>query len=195
MSSVSSRDGAVASGPAADLDTGVTTYVDGAWQAGAGEEFVSVDPATGEVQTTLTAVLSNDAPDSGLPDYLIGNGELVPRGTNRDLLSLFTPLSLTSLTVDGQPTGVMAQSQFGGRVYAVPVDIPSGGQVTVVYTLSGPAPSGLVDTGTYTLEVLPQPMARPDTWSVVISDGSSTLAAWQGPLRAPLQMSASPADG
>lgn len=38
----------ITSGPVADLDTGATTYVDGAWQAGAGEEFLSVDPATGQ---------------------------------------------------------------------------------------------------------------------------------------------------
>jgi aldehyde dehydrogenase (NAD+)/betaine-aldehyde dehydrogenase len=36
------------SGPVVDLDTGATTYVDGAWQPGAGQDFVSVNPATGE---------------------------------------------------------------------------------------------------------------------------------------------------
>jgi aldehyde dehydrogenase (NAD+)/betaine-aldehyde dehydrogenase len=34
--------------PVADLDTKATTYVDGTWQVGTGQDYVSVDPATGE---------------------------------------------------------------------------------------------------------------------------------------------------
>jgi len=155
----------------------------------------SVDPRTGELQTTVTVALTNDAPATGLPEYLIGNGAVVPKGTNRDFLTLFTPLSLTSLTVDGSPTAVQPQQQFGGNTYGVPVEIPAGGRVVVAYTLSGPAPAGLVATGDYTLEVLPQPTARADTWNIEVSLGDRPAADWQGTLESTLKITVPVTDG
>lgn len=138
---------------------------------------VTVDPVTGDIRTVIEARLTNDAPSSGLPDYVLGTGTIVPRGTNRDLLSLYTPLNLLEVTVDGAAVGVQSRKELGGNVFAVPVEIPAGEHRTVRYVLYGPPPAGLVATGDYTLEVLPQPLARPDTWAVEVLVGDEQGAS------------------
>jgi hypothetical protein len=149
---------------------------------------VRIDPETGAVTTTVEVTLRNDAPSTGLPAYVIGDGSIVPPGTNRDLLSLYTPLALTSATIDGAPTGAQAQEELGSQVYRIPVDIPPGGQAVVRYTLEGPPPAGLVSTGRYVLDVVPQPLATPDTWNVEVFVGAEPAASSSGPLTSTLKI-------
>ena len=53
---------------------------------------VTHDAGTGEVRSTVTVTLRNDAPASGLPPYILGDGKVLPPGTNLDLLGLYSPL-------------------------------------------------------------------------------------------------------
>jgi hypothetical protein len=149
---------------------------------------VHIDPSTGAITTTVEVTLRNDAPSSGMPAYVVGADDVVPSGTNRDLLSLYTPLSLAAATVDGEPAGVQAQEELGSQVYRVPVDIPAGGQVVVRYTLEGPPPAALAATGRYVIEVIPQPLANPDTWNVEVSVGDEAVASSAGSLTSTLKI-------
>lgn len=117
-----------------------------------------LDPETGEVLSTVTVRLRNDAPPSGLPPYLIGNDKGDPPGTNRHRLTVFTPLSLEEATVDGFPVGVTVGSERGYATYSRYVEIPPGATVTVELELRGVIP----DMEGYRLVVPAQPMVNPD---------------------------------
>lgn len=92
---------------------------------------------TGEVAITLT----NDAPTSGLPDYLIGSGTLVPRGSNRLLVSVYMPTPATAVSLDGEPVEFANSSERGWPVVDMAVVIPSQSTrtFTVEFTGRGPA--------------------------------------------------------
>ena len=124
------------------------------------------DSATGRVETTLTVKLLNTAPATGYPDYVIGNIIGLPTGTNRTLLSIYSPLAYTAVKLDDAPTGVTSQSELGWNVYSLFVDIAPGEERTLEFDLSGE-----VASGGYRLVVRPQPLALPDTISVAIDNG------------------------
>ena len=138
------------------------------------------DPATGDLESTVTVTLRNLAPGSGLPPYLTGNQDGFPEGTNHDGIALYTPHGLESLTVDGVDTGAQAKKGYGGNIYTVPVVIPPEGQVTVVYHLRGSVPTG----PDYLLDVLNQPLAHDDDLTVTLRNTGSQDASpiYAGPL-------------
>lgn len=124
------------------------------------------DSRTGQVDATVTVVVRNTAPSSGLPDYIIGPpGDEVPQGTSRMLTAIYTPLKAQSATVDGEPAGVEPQEEVGLNVYSAALTIPPGGSVTLVVELSG-----VVEDmgGTYRLLASSQPLANPDRLAVRI---------------------------
>ncbi len=97
----------------------------------------TVDPSTGQVRSTVEVRLRNDAPTSGLPDYVIGNFFGLPRGTSRLFLSLYTPLRASTVTLDGQAVETERDSELGLNVYSKYVDIPPGGEVVLRFQLAG----------------------------------------------------------
>ncbi|MGH9188286.1 MAG: hypothetical protein ACRD0U_21160, partial [Acidimicrobiales bacterium] len=122
---------------------------------------VAYDPETGEVTSTATVTLTNRAPADGLPRSVIGfNRRDVtrenppPPGTNRMLLSLYTPLDLEAARIDGQATAVESGLELGVRVYGFFVDIGPGASVTAQFDLHG-----FVRIARYDLAVAPQPLA------------------------------------
>jgi hypothetical protein len=139
-----------------------------------------IDPTTGAIESTVTVTLRNLAPPSGLPDYLIANGDGLPYGTNRDGLAIYTPHVLDAVTVDGTPAGVETKDGFGGHIYTVPVVVPAQGEATVVYTLKGTVSPGPV----YRLDLLHQPLAHDDDVTVRLraTDGQTSVKLFEGPL-------------
>jgi hypothetical protein len=138
----------------------------------------AVDERTGHVTATLTVTLDNRAPTTGLPDYVIGNLVGLPAGTNRTLLSVYTPLEFTAVTLDGRPVGLAAGTEQGWNVYSILVDIPAGERRTLQVTLDG-----MVSAGEYELVVRPQPLARPERLSVEVhNQRGSTVAGFVGTL-------------
>ena len=138
-----------------------------------------LDAGTGSVRSTVTVSLRNDAPANGLPPYLIGNDRGLPSGTNRTLVTIYSPHVLESVSVDGRVSGVQSQTEFGGPVYGVPVDVAPGTTVTVVFELTG-AFSGRP----YRFEVLPQATATPDLLTINLrgTGHSNSSPAYEGPL-------------
>jgi hypothetical protein len=122
------------------------------------------DPGTGEVEATATVRLENTPPDGPLPLEVGGPGETVPPGTNRSLVTLYSPLDLTRVDQDGTETAVGVADQFGLHAYTVVADIPRGGAVTFTFALKG-----AVDPGTYRLQVVRPALANPDALSVMVA--------------------------
>lgn len=122
----------------------------------------SIDPETGEVVSTVSVTLRNDAPARGLPRYVIGNSQGDPVGTNRDLLSVFTPLGLERATVDGVEVGVDFGTERGYNVYGRYLEVPPGGSTTLELQLRGSIP----DMDGYELVVPAQSMVNPDILEV-----------------------------
>lgn len=121
---------------------------------------VAYDPSTERVESTVTIRISNAAPDRGYVPYVIGPEHPTrPLGTARMVIAVYTPLSATGATLDGEPTGIEPQRELGARVYSVPITIGPRSEATVVLTLDGTI-EGMGDT--YTLDTSSQPMANPD---------------------------------
>ena len=122
------------------------------------------DPATGALDATATITLTNTAPASGLPDYVIGNalgarvGEThLPRGTNTSFVTLYTPWGSTGATLDGQPLVLQREDELGRLALSTRVSIPPGGTRTLVVHLQG----RLAATA-YRLDLAAQPLVVPE---------------------------------
>jgi len=142
---------------------------------------VQHEPSTGAVRSEAAVTLANRAPASGYDDYVIGDGSIVPRGTNRTKLSLYSPLTITSVQVDGVDHGLVVDAELGWNVYTVDVDVPPGASVTVTFGLAGN-----VDPGPYLLRYRGQPSAADDRVRVEL-DGD---VLHEGPLERRSEISA-----
>jgi hypothetical protein len=138
-----------------------------------------VDPDTATVTQKVTVTVRNDAPPSGLPPYVIGNQLGLPVGTSQDILALYSPHQLDTVSIDGEPIGSAAESEFGGPVYSLVVEVPPGGSRTVVFELHGAVPGW-----PYALQVVPQAMAHPDQTTVRVDGvpGLEPAPQFRGPL-------------
>jgi Protein of unknown function (DUF4012) len=110
--------------------------IDSFLQRKAGFE-ASTDPATGVTTGTVRMELTNTAPANGLPTYVIGNRVGKPKGTSSLLVTVYSPLGLDRLTVDGTVTGVTPGTEDGWNTYRVAVDIAPGATVSLQASLSG----------------------------------------------------------
>ena len=117
----------------------------------------TVDRGTGDLTAQLTVTLTNNAPRTGLPDYVIGAIADIPRGTNRTLVEVFTPLGLVDAAADGEPSTPQAGGELGHNVFSQRIDIPAGETLVLEYRLSGN-----VGPGDYRLVYRPQPLPAPD---------------------------------
>lgn len=98
---------------------------------------VRTDEATGETTATLRVELTNTAPATGLPDYVIGNAVGLPPGTNRMLFTAYSSLPLTAATLDGHPLPVSPDVEASWNVYARFIEIPPGDTVRLQFDFAG----------------------------------------------------------
>ena len=129
-----------------------------------------VDPSTGGLEATATIAVRNDAPASGLPDYIIGSypNNPLPRGTSRVLLWVYSPQALDSATLDGQPVDLIQQQELGHNVFMAQFDVPPGGTRSLVLHLRGGVDLRRYD-GEYRLKVWRQATVNPDRTRVVVT--------------------------
>lgn len=134
----------------------------------------SYDRTSGEVTATMTISLTNTAPSSGYPDYVIDSEFFdLPPGTNRTVLTVFTPLEQLGTTVDGEATGMSRQPELGWNAYSIRLEVPPGATRTVEITLAGN-----IGAGPYELVVRPQALARDD--QVTIEVGGDAVVTFVG---------------
>ena len=146
---------------------------------------VRLDPERGMGEGELVATFRNDAPASGLPDYVIGSPTAIARGSNQSLLLLLRgpPDSLERLEIGEVKNPVVLREREGRlRSYRSSLSIPSGSGVVVRSTSTIPgAVTEDGDVRRYRLEVVPQAMANPDHGEIIIEEP----AGWsvKGPTR------------
>ena len=133
---------------------------------------VAYDPVSGRVSSVVDVAVTNEAPLSGLPGILIGIDSRPP-GTNRMLLTVWSPQELVSVSVDG--AAVPSGTQPDGEVlsHTVRLAVPPGATQVVRFELTG-----RIDTGpTYRHVTYQQPAVTPDVVSVAVSatDGAQPL--------------------
>jgi hypothetical protein len=121
----------------------------------------------GTLDADLTLDLTNTAPGSGLPPYLIGAAAdpAPPPGTNLSTTLLYSRQRLTSLTVDGVPVSPLVGTDGGLLVYQVDLNLGPGQRRRVVAHLEGPA-----GPGPYALVAYPGGLVHPDDLEVTIHD-------------------------
>ena len=132
------------------------------------------DPATGSAAATVTVTLTNDAPASGEPAYVLGGG-VAPPGYSRQIVQLYTPLDLASATVDGRPPPPASVRSLGARgnwAHEFDVAVPPKSALTIELRLTGrlPAPGGRL-----TLDLARQSAVRADQVTVTVE----TAGGWR----------------
>jgi hypothetical protein len=98
---------------------------------------VTLDARTGRVRADAVVELRNEAPASGLPDYVIGNLVGLPPGTSRLYVSLYSPLASRGATIDGRPLQLTTERELGRFVYSAFVDVAPGTARTLTIALEG----------------------------------------------------------
>ena len=115
----------------------------------------------------LVTRLENTAPASGLPPYIIGpNLARFQAGENYTFLTAYSALHLTTVTLDGQVTGLEANRELGRWAYSNYLSLPAHSARTVDLSLTGRLP--LTKTGDYDLALVRQPLASADTVAVTL---------------------------
>jgi Protein of unknown function (DUF4012) len=97
----------------------------------------TTDADTDVTTGTMSIELTNTAPAEGLPNYVIGNRIGKPLGTSSLLVTLYSPLGLEQVTVNGAVVGVTPGTEDGWNAYRFSVDIPAGETATIDAALSG----------------------------------------------------------
>ncbi|HEY4332812.1 MAG TPA: DUF4012 domain-containing protein, partial [Ilumatobacteraceae bacterium] len=138
----------------------------------------SYDAATGHVSGDVGITLHSSAPSSGYPDDVIGNSLGLAPGTNRTLLTVYTPLTVTGATIDGVTVTTTPGTELGWQTTTLQIDLAPGQTRVVHLTMAG-----TVSTHAYSFVWRPQPMAHDDQLSVsVTSADGSRRATFNGVL-------------
>ena len=134
---------------------------------------VDPDAASGGIEARLRMTMTNSAPASGLPQYVIGNQVGLPAGTNRTWVSVYTVMAVTDARLDDVSQPVEVVREHGLLANAVLVELPPGSTRDVEFDLAGPV--GAHDRG-YRLELRTPPAVRPFSTSVrIVSDDGSEI--------------------
>jgi len=91
--------------------------------------------------------LHNTAPAEGLPDYVIGSVNAMPRGTSRLMVTLYSSAPISGIHTDATTTSTASVSRWHGwYTWAQWVDIPAGQQITLTAATktSGTKPPTLI---------------------------------------------------
>lgn len=137
-----------------------------------------VNQRTGDVEATMTVSLSNTAPKSGYPDYVIGNIIDEPVGTNRMLLDVYTRLDVQTAHLDGEELPANTVNELGYNVFTTQFMIPPGETAVLVLGLAGNT-----FPGAYELVYRPQPLPHPDALIInATTNGGETIFDFEGTL-------------
>jgi hypothetical protein len=130
-------------------------------------DSVTFDPSTGAVDSEVTIHLRNAAPSTGLPPIVIDSpaDPNLPAGTNRTWLTLYSPLALTRVSIEGRPATMASGRELGVNAYSAYVDVAPGKNVGVRVWLAGAAePRPFLP-----LSVRLQPSANPENIAVEVT--------------------------
>ena len=103
---------------------------------------IRYDPGSGSADATVRVTLTNDAPPSGLPPYVLG-GLVAPPGHNRQIVQVYTPLDLRTANVDGRPpppAALRSLGRPGNWAHELDVVVPPKSAITLELRLAGRLP-------------------------------------------------------
>jgi UDP-N-acetylmuramyl pentapeptide phosphotransferase/UDP-N-acetylglucosamine-1-phosphate transferase len=135
-----------------------------------------IDADHASVRGTASLTIANDAP-AALPAFVAtpetGHYNV---GDLRSLVSIYSPLALDQVSVDGTPTALTADREFGRWVYSSFVSVGRGRQTTLDLALHGVA---TLRSNAYALQLLPQPGPRDEAVDAVlrVPDGFTITGA------------------
>jgi hypothetical protein len=139
------------------------------------ETYTAVyDEETGAVTSELIITLKNGAPPDGYPDYVINNLLGLPKGTNRTLLTVYSPLGVQDIQLDDARVEASGGTEQGWGTSTLLIDLGPGEQRTVTFTLAG-----TVSADKYQFLWRSQPISRPDllALSVRTTNGDPVVTA------------------
>jgi len=144
------------------------------------------DPSTGALAATATITLTNEAPASGLPPYLIGNsvglnrpsGENLPDGWNNVFVTLYTPWLPEGATLDGKPLSLEVLPELGRQAISIFVEIAPGASRTIRIELAG-----LLAEPSYVLDLAAQPLVEPEQTTLAIHVAGAAQTELSGPVQ------------
>lgn len=128
---------------------------------------VRYDPGNGSIDGTVRVTLTNDAPASGLPAYVLG-GVVAPPGFSRQIVQIYTPLDLKAATEDGRPpppTALRSLGRSGNWAHELDVAVPPKSAITIELRLAGRVGG---QHGRWTLDLDRQAAVRPDDVNVTL---------------------------
>lgn len=128
--------------------------------------------AAGGLRATVTIRLRNDAPASGVSDYVLGlaDGERSP-GKEIVHLGVYTPWAVQAVSVDGTAAQATSDRELGVNVHSLLVSVGPGQSRTVRFTLTGKWPGHQP----YSLVVRQQVLIHGDAVTVFDPSGRGRL--------------------
>jgi hypothetical protein len=114
-----------------------------------------MNESTGEASATLRVELTNNAPQSGFEDYVIGNIIDEPIGTNRMIVDIYTRMGVQAVRLNDQPVATILQPELGYWVTTVQLDVASGDTAVIEMELEG-------DLGAAPYQLVYRPQALPN---------------------------------
>jgi hypothetical protein len=128
------------------------------------------------VSGQLEIALTNTAPSTGLPDYVLNNAIDQLPGTNRSLVSVYTGVPVTAVARDGNPVAADFGLEEGWRTTTLQVTLAPGASTVIRLDVAGE-----VDPAGYTLLRRTQPMVIPEVVDVaVIAPDRSPVLSFSG---------------
>ncbi len=122
--------------------------------------------STGQIRSTVTVRLTNEAPAEGLAPVQSQGPPTTPERTNRTQLSILTPLAAVLAEQDGQRAAFATQPETPSIFrHSVWVELAPGQSTEVRLDLSG-----IVDAGTYQLHWIGQPLLINEPTTVRVHD-------------------------
>lgn len=130
--------------------------------------------------------LTNGAPSSGQPRYVIGpNAPNLKPGQNRLFVTVYSPFGVEGATLDGEPLDLDFAPELGLNAYSIFLDIPAGGTRVIELRLNG----RLSNVTRYTLDVFHQPMVTPDAVDIAVrGPGRAGMFVSSGPFLGDLRL-------
>jgi UDP-N-acetylmuramyl pentapeptide phosphotransferase/UDP-N-acetylglucosamine-1-phosphate transferase len=127
--------------------------------------IVPVDADHANVWGTASLSIGNGAP-AGLPAFVATpeTGHYAV-GELRSFVSIYSPLALDRVSVDGAPAALATDREFGRWVYSTFVSVERGQQTRFDLALHGVT---TLTANTYSLQLLPQPGPHDETVNAVI---------------------------
>jgi hypothetical protein len=125
-------------------------------------------PSRTAADATYGLRLDNTAPASGLPPSIIGPYEPGFRaGEESTYLSIYSPLSFVSASLDGTPTTLSSAAGAKSNAYSAFINLQSGQRANLDVNLSGSVT--MLPGGWYELDLPHQPVVNPDQVSVTVT--------------------------